>query len=131
MPQSALPVNVRQLLKEHIRSIEQLEILLLLQGGADRLWTPPEIYQVVQSNERSVSATLETLCRQGLLRKTEPPQTAYQFSPQTPEVKEAVRELAKLYAEKRVRIVQAIYSEGVSAADEFAKAFRLRKDDNG
>jgi hypothetical protein len=123
---------VRQFLKEHIRSLEQLEILLLLQKDAQREWSPAEVYRVVRSSERSVTETLETLGRQGLLRKTElPAESKFQFSPSTDLLRTTIGNLADLYSERRVRIVEAIYSERISPMDEFAKAFRLRKDGNG
>jgi hypothetical protein len=131
MPQGELPDDVYRFLQEHIRSIEQLEILLLLRDGAQRTWTPADVYQIVQSSERSVTDTLEALCRQGLIQKIEQPRLAYQFQPKDDSLKETVARVAELYSERRVRVVQAIYSDRTSAADEFAKAFRLRKDGNG
>jgi hypothetical protein len=123
-----LPPNVQQLLRERIRSIEQLEILLLLRETEDRPWTTAEVYQKVRSSERSVGQALDELFRKGLLKTTSPASASFQFSPESVELKETVDQLAHLYAERRVRIVEAIYSEPVSAVDEFAKAFRLRKD---
>ncbi len=127
-----LPSDVQQLLKEQIRSIEKLEILLLLRETPDHGWTANEVYEKVRSSVRSVTLTLEELARQGFLGTTgETPLTTFRFTPQTKSLKEAIEQLAHLYAERRVRIVEAIYSERVSAVDEFAKAFRLRKDSNG
>lgn len=130
MSLSELPRDVQQLLAEQIRSIEQLEILLLLRDNADRRWTASEVYQKVRSSERSVGYTLEELARRGLLARIDQPQTQFQFAPQTEELKAAIDQLARLYSERRVRIVEAIYSAPISAVDEFAKAFRLRKDPN-
>lgn len=131
--QSALPSDVRQLLKEQIRSIEQLEILLLLRDAPDRSWTASEVYQKTRSSERSVIQTLEGLAKRGLLAGTEEggPPSRFRFGPQTQALRDTIDRLAQLYAERRVRIVEAIYSERVSEVDEFAKAFRLRKDSNG
>jgi hypothetical protein len=128
--ESDLPLEVRRFLKEQIRSIEQLEILLLLRDGADRRWNPAEVYQHVRSSESSVAWTLENLTRHGLLAKSDGAELLYQFSPKNEQLRRTTETLAHLYAEKRVRIVEAIYSE-YSEVDEFAKAFRLRKDSNG
>lgn len=128
MSLSELPRDVQQLLAEQIRSIEQLEIVLLLRDSMDRRWTASEVYQKVRSSERSVSYTLDELARRGLLARIDQPQPLFQFAPRTPELRTAIDELARLYSERRVRIVEAIYSLPISAVDEFAKAFRLRKD---
>ncbi|HLP78135.1 MAG TPA: hypothetical protein VK327_14600 [Candidatus Paceibacterota bacterium] len=132
MSPSELPSDVRQLLKEQIRSIEQLEILLLLRDAPERNWSADEVYQKVRSSERSVIQTLEELSNRGLLvHADEEGLPRFRFSPRTAPLKETVDRLAQLYAERRVRIVEAIYSDRVSAVNEFAKAFRLRKDSNG
>lgn len=130
MSQFELPADVRHLLTEHIRSIEQLEILLLLRDGASRCWTPAEVYQVVQSSERSVENTLASLHKQGLI-VTAQGDAAYRFGPRSRQLEETVSNLAHFYSERRVRVVEAIYAERPSEVDAFAKAFRLRKDPNG
>ena len=122
-----LPADVLQLLRERIRSIEQLEILLLLRESGDRFWNAAEVYQEVRSSERSVAQTLERLCLKGLL-DCDKATSRYRFAPQTEAMKTAIDHLAELYAERRVRVVEAIYSEPLDAVDEFARAFRLRKD---
>jgi hypothetical protein len=122
---SELPGDVARFLKEQIRSIEQLEILLLLRGSAVRMWTTPEVFGIVRSSERSITDTLTVLHRQGLLRQTA---AAYQYSPADDALRQIIDQLAELYAERRVRIVETIYSERSSDVDEFAKAFRLRKE---
>jgi hypothetical protein len=128
--QRELPSDVRQFLAEYIRSIEQLEILLLLRESPERQWTPAAIYQRVRSSERSVTGTLEALCKQNLVRQSDEPAPGYQFSPPTDQLKDTIATVARLYLERRVKIVEAIYSERVSEVDQFAKAFRLRKDPN-
>ncbi len=85
-----------------------------------------ECRERVPGRERSVSATLEALCKTGLLITAD--DGTYQFSPKTEQLKDLVISLGRLYAERRVRIVEALYLEKPSEVDEFAKAFRLRKD---
>ena len=122
-----LPSDVLQLLRERIRSIEQLEILLLLRESGDRMWTAGEVYKQVRSSERSVAQTLQGLCSKGLLF-CDAATSQFRFEPQTEALRVTIDQLADLYAERRVRVVEAIYSEPLDAVDEFAKAFRLRKD---
>src|SRR5215204_4843503 len=73
VPPGELPKDVMQLLKERIRSIEQLEMLLLLHQSGQRAWTSAEVYEKIRSSERSVAQALEELCQKGLLKKTTPP----------------------------------------------------------
>lgn len=126
-----LPTEVLQLLREQIRSLEQLEILLLLWGEPERVWLPADVYQRIRSSERSVAETLELLCERGFAARSDQPQPGYRFAPGTSQLGEAVAALAHFYSERRVRIVEAIYSDGSTEVDEFAKAFRFRKDPHG
>jgi hypothetical protein len=125
---SSIPEEVQQFLAAHTPSIERLEILLLLSGSPGRRWTQHEVYQTVLSNEKSVEEALDQLCQQGLLAvHGGGPHATYQFSP--PErLKTVIAELARLYKERRVKVVESIYAPPVSEIDEFAKAFRIRKD---
>ena len=126
MSDASVPEDVRQFLTRYVRSIGQLEILLQLNAAPQRWWTPAEMYKAVLSNEELVGKTLESFVQLGLIRKAEP--LAYQFSPSSKEVEVVVRKLADLYRERPIRVVQAIYEAQVSEIEEFAKAFRLRKD---
>jgi hypothetical protein len=122
----AIPEDVRQFLIRHIQSIAQLEILLLLYSAPERSWTIGDAYKVVLSNQELVEKTLERFCRLGLARKSET--GTYQFSPASDQVRALVTRLATLYRERQGRIIQAIYEAPVSEIEEFAKAFKIRKD---
>lgn len=128
MPENILPDDVRQFLAIHIRSIEQLEILLLLGGSPERQWSVGEVYQTILSNEGSVQRTLDRLCQSGLAERLDQPTVTYKFYASTPQVTEVIAKLRELYKGSLVRIVQAIYGPRVSEIDEFAKAFKIRKD---
>ncbi len=65
MPDETLPPAVKQLLSRHIRSVEQLEVLLLLRGSPDRTWTSVEVYDVIRSSPASVTQRLEAFTAAG------------------------------------------------------------------
>lgn len=130
MPQNELPAEVERLLRERIHSIETLEILLLLRGDSQRPWSSAEVNRVVRSSEPSVAKTLDALARQDLLLRIDGTVPSYRFAPRDEPLIQAITALASLYQERRVRIVQAIYSDRNSEVDEFAKAFKLRKDNH-
>ena len=128
MPAGELPNDVQQLFRDRIRSIEQLEIVLLLRADQEHPWTAAKVYQEIRSSERSVHEALQILSQKGLLRSNAPVAPTFSYSPESADLRATLDRLAHLYAERRVRIVEAIYSEPISAVDEFAKAFRIRKD---
>ena len=84
------------------------------------------MYKIVLTNEEGVARTLENFIKLGLARKSET--GTFQFSPASDQMKAVVKKLADLYRERPVRVVEAIYQATVSEIEEFAKAFKIRKD---
>jgi hypothetical protein len=128
VPESSISEDVQQFLVKQVRSIERLEILLLLGGSPPRRWTTVEVYRAVLTNEHSVEETLERFCQAGLAKKSETAPWTYQYSPPSEQVRSLVAQLAKLYKERPVSVIDVIYQRSVSDIEEFAKAFRIRKD---
>jgi hypothetical protein len=112
-----------------IQSLEQLEILLLLSGNPHRWWTAESVYEVVKSSLPSVKDRLREMLTRGLLRQEAGHSgTRYQFAPDNPELWKIVSDLREAYKERSVKVVQAIYSKPPDAVQEFARAFRVRKE---
>jgi hypothetical protein len=123
---SGFSEELERFIKEQIRSLEQLEILLLLSSAPDKKWTEQAVYEVIKSSRASVTARLNELVSQKLLST----ETAgvFTFSPESETVKRLVQELAVAYKQRPVRVVELLYSRPPDAVQEFAKAFKLRKD---
>jgi hypothetical protein len=47
MSRETLPLAVELLLSRHIRSVEQLEVLLLLYRAPERSWSAVQVYEVI------------------------------------------------------------------------------------
>ena len=124
MSETDVSNDVRQFLVENIRSIEQLEILLLLRASSDRTWTAQEVYQRVLTNETSVRESLERLREHCLIRVAG--ESTYQFVSNT-ETQEVLEKLAGLYKEKPARIIYALYGPQRAELDAFAQAFKFRQ----
>ncbi|MCI0745935.1 MAG: hypothetical protein L0Y58_11060 [Verrucomicrobia subdivision 3 bacterium] len=126
MPDPGLPTAVEQFLSDHIRSIEHLEVLLTVTSNPQVSWSPSEVLNRVQSSESSVQIRLEEFVAAGLIVQDK---EGYRFSPRTNELREAVEQLTRAYKERRVRVVEAIYSERRHAARDLSEAFRFRRKD--
>ena len=132
MPQDLLPEEVRRLISEHINSVEQLEILLLLRLRADVSWTASQVSEELRSSELSTAARLADLARRGFV--TQGTETgggqSYRYDPTTEELRYAVDLLAKAYAELRFTVMELIFSKPIENLRVYANAFRFRKDDS-
>jgi hypothetical protein len=127
--ESRIPDNVARFLALHIRSLEQLEILMLVWSHPEQDWTAESVYNIVRSSRSSVGERLEELHGQGLLslnRSSTP--ISYRFAPNPPELVEIVAALAHEYKERRVKVVEIIYAPRTEPLKGFADAFKLRKE---
>lgn len=125
MAENEFPEEVRRFLKEHVSSIEQLEVLLLLRASSERSWSAREVYQRVLTNESSIQNSLEKLAQHGLLSR--PNESQFQFADDAAAVRSVLDSLAALYKERPARIVRELYGASASEIDAFAQAFRIRK----
>jgi hypothetical protein len=117
-----IPVEVRDFLTEFISSIEQLEILLLLQESR-RPWTAQEISQKMHISQESVERRLEEFVRRELFSQDG---HCYSFTPKKEQHNRAVNTLSLLYKERRVAIITSIFSNPVDHIQTFADAFKLK-----
>ena len=128
--ESTIPEEVRQFVGKHIRSLDQLEVLLLVSALPDREWSVDDVYNVVRSTPAAVSERLESLASAGILsRAGEPP--LFRYQPRTEQMARAISALSATYKLSRHRIVELIYAP--SDTDEtlkgFTEAFRFKKKD--
>jgi len=126
--ENAFSTELDSFIAAEIKSLEQLEILLLLSGNPHKWWSAKGVYDVIKSNPASVQDRLDEMVRRGMLKKDENREPRYQFSPVNEVVWKVVTELREAYKERSVKVVQAIYSKPADAVQEFARAFRVRKD---
>lgn len=126
MSSDPLPPAVRQLLARHIRSVEQLEILLLVRTQPAREWTAAEIYDVVRSSQASIAERLDAFTASGFLTKTEGTPPRYRYSPNS-DLRSAVDQTATAYQTWRVRVIEVIFAPEADPVQSFADAFKLRK----
>jgi hypothetical protein len=100
---------LKQFISRHIRSVQQVEILCLFNGDPAKTWTLAQVLRTTQSTEKSVADCLEAFCKEGFLVSEQA--GTFRFSPKTPELNQAVSELATAYRERLAAIVETIYSK--------------------
>ena len=127
MASEILPPSVQQFLSKYIRSLEQLEVLLLLRNSSDRPWTSAEVYEVVRSSRSSIEERLESFVQLGFLAKKDGSPATFHYAP-TDNLAAAVDQTAGAYQKWRVRVIEAIFTPVVDPAQRFADAFKVRKD---
>lgn len=122
-----LPPEAHRLLVRSIRSVELLEIALLLSRSPDTFWTPSAIAQQLGMALEVVAKAVDALVTSELIvaaRET----VAYRFAPKRDEDCEAMAALAEAYATQRANVIKTIYSASLEQLRAFADSFRLKKE---
>ena len=114
--------GVERFVREHIHSVEQLEVLLHLRAHSGRAFTADELARELRINALSAQDRLEDLRTRGLL-ETDDGRT-YRYRP-PPGLAADVDALARTYAERRVTIINLIFSQPSEGISTFADAFRF------
>jgi hypothetical protein len=123
---NSITPELQRFIAKYIRSVEALEVLCLLHEDPTKTWRVPEVLHRIQSSANSVAGCLEEFRLAGLLTKDA--EEHYRFAPGEKDFVERVPMLAKTYRERRVSVIECIYAKPSDPIQDFANAFRLRKE---
>lgn len=124
---SDLPVGVTDLIRRHLHSVLDIETLLLLRSRSEVLWSPRDLATALYIAEEAAGEHLRKLHASGLLAAAGGEQPVYRYEPRDTELSMAVDQLVVTYAQRRVRVIEYLYSRPLHSVRSFAGAFRLRR----
>jgi len=128
-----LPEDVHGLLREHIETYEQLEVLLLLRRERHEKWTAAALAARLQVRAELIATALAGLERAGLVVVGgEASAPHFTYRPATAGLDAAADRLDREYRERPIRIIQLMSANAIervrtSALQTFADAFVLKK----
>ena len=128
---SDFPGDVLNFVAENIRSVAQLETLLLLRAENCRQWSASEVSRALYTTAGMSAAHLAEFEAQGLVTSSSSAdngQQHYCYRPRTAHLERLVNLLADMYQQRRVSVITLIYCEPTDRVRSFADAFRLRKE---
>lgn len=127
----AVPDEARAFVRKYVRSMLQLEALLLLARVPEQWWSAGAVARELRSSPEAAAAQLERLNELGLLEVRSEPEQAFRFNPREAAHVAVVAELAVLHRERFHAVVDMIYAR--DRAQVFADAFKIKKteDDDG
>ena len=128
LPASGIPEDVRAFVADHIDSVLQLELLLLLHKKRDRDFDAAEVVAELRIDAAWAAAQLEDFCARGILTCIEGTPRRYRYAPQSAHVDAAIARLDQTYADRRVSVISLIFSKPADKLRSFSDAFRVRKD---
>jgi hypothetical protein len=123
-----IPDDVAQFILEKIDSVAQMEALLLLRSHSEDQWDAQALAKRLYIDERQTAEVLSRLAADGFVIAiaTEPPR--YQYGPSSQELRHMLDRVSKAYAKHLVPVTNLIHSKPKTRVQQFADAFRLRKD---
>lgn len=124
-----IPDNVAQFIVEKIDSVAQLEALLLLRHNPEEQWCVRVLARRLYIDEKQTAELLNDVCAKGLAIAIadEPPR--YQYKPSSLELQQTIDRVAEIYSKHLVPVTNLIHSKPKSRVQEFADAFKFRKDE--
>ncbi len=123
---SRLPIDVKELLTNHIDSVGQLEVLLIFFNNPDKNWSPVSISQELRTNVTSAANQMAKLAANGFIKNVSG--DLYIYDPTTEELRMKVDHLHLAYKEMSVAVISFIYEKPSDKLKGFADAFKLKKD---
>jgi hypothetical protein len=126
VPPEGMSEIVKQFIFEHIDSVEQLDVLLLLHSTPSQEWTVDDVTKSLKTNPSSVANRLARLKDQDFLEQTNAGNPAtYRYKPKSPEIASVIDMVAQAYTVRRHTIYELIFSP-MKKARSFADAFIVR-----
>ena len=129
MRANSIPAFLKQFIHDHINSVEQLEVLLLLRSDR-KWWSAFEVSTRLFTTESSAAMRLIDLYDANFLQmKRENGEPLYRYEPPESSADDTIGALDRAYRERKDSIIQIIFSPPSNRARSFADAFLLRRHD--
>ena len=123
-----IPQDVVRFLAEHIDSVVQLEVLLLVQSRSTMAWQAQDVATQLRISPDWTEAAMAKLAGAGILAVES---ARYRYAPRTPELLKTIESLSAAYEDRRVSVISLIFSKPPDPIRQFTDAFRFRKEEGG
>jgi hypothetical protein len=121
--------EVQSFIRENISSIEQLEALLLLQRDPARKWTAQELSKELYLSLEAAIHRLDDFQKRNFCVSDNADEPRYWYNPNLGRVDSIIRDLRTAYEQRRVRVINLVFSNPIDTLKSFADAFKFRKDE--
>jgi len=129
MISNPIPDDLRQFILDKIDSIAQLEALLLLRANPSNDWDAAVVAKRLYVDEAQARSVLARSLEENLLIASAAEPRRYRYQPGSSELERMIDRVAEAYAKHLVPVTNLIHSKPKSRVQEFADAFKFRKDD--
>lgn len=121
----ASDLDLAAFVREHVRSVWALELLLALKRDPERCWTGDELVRELRASTSLVNINLQAFERSGLAVKDD--SGCYRYAPASPVLDGLCNDLESAYRERPVATINLI-SKPSDPLQSLADAFKFRGD---
>ena len=117
--------GLKRFLKEKIRTVLRLEVLLLLHHHQPRAFTPLEVANELAFENDATAQELRELEAIGVVVRSKNDKSKYSYHPLTATLDSMVEELAAGYSRQRISILTVILAQQRDRTRLFTEAFKI------
>jgi hypothetical protein len=125
-----VPAPVVRFVAEHVRSLDELELLLLLSQSPHKWWDASSAARETGLDPTSARQLLEGFASQNLLAIAVTADVRYRFQPGEARLREAAEAFTAVYRTNRQAILHLVTERQQRSLRDFANAFRIRRNDH-
>jgi hypothetical protein len=130
MSSQRLPISVQVFVAEHIRNVEELQLLIAIIQSGDRWWDSPAAARELGISTTAARRALDHLAARNLLDIRITGDVRYQFCPGTEELRAAAHATDEAYRVNPLAVARLTAGAARRGIRDFADAFRLRREDD-
>jgi hypothetical protein len=121
-----LPPDVAQFVQNTLRSIAQLELLVMLIDSSDRWWDAVSAGRALGIDSAQMQRALEFLATRNLLAVNLGSTISYRFEPGSEVLRTTSEAVAAMYRKNPRALLRTVASSQDRAIRDFSDAFRIR-----
>jgi hypothetical protein len=121
-----IPRDIQRFIEQHIDSVDQLEVLLLLGAEPEREWNATGVSSALYRQPEAAAARLEALAAGGLAVESGENPPTYRLDRASADNERMVQALAHFYKHYKHAIITLIYERPRGSIRSFSDAFRIR-----
>jgi hypothetical protein len=128
MAREPIPEDLRRFILTSIPSVPFVEAMLIYREARGAAVSNELIARRLYMAEKAAAGVIEQLYQAGIVAAAGADPVSYRFNPASPELAAMLETLAAYYRSHLVEVTDLIHSRTARRAQQFADAFKLRKD---
>ena len=128
MPREPVPEELRRFILTSIPSVPFVEAMLIYRDARGAAVSNEFVAKRLYMGDKAAAEVILQLKEAGVVEAAGADPVSHRFRPATPELSEMLEMLAEFYRTHLVDVTDMIHSKMARRAQQFADAFKLRKD---